>query len=112
VVADSNSVAKPAPAVQAPAPKAEQKKEGPQTQVKELPEEDAFQAGKKLEFAKGFIPIGSKPGLNYARGVKLCREIMKDYPGSEYAEEARKLLLTIPEDQRERYKLTNEELGL
>ena len=59
-----------------------------------------------------FMQLGKKAGLNYARGVKFCREIIKDYPGSEYADEARKLMLEIPENERARYNITDEELGL
>ena len=118
--ADSNSVAapapaetKPAPVVQNPAPQPVQEARQPENQYKELSEEDAIQAERKLAYARDlFMKLGRKPGLNYTRGVALCREIIRDYPGSEYAQQARELLREIPENQRARYKITDEELGL
>lgn len=119
-VADSNSIAKPAPAAApkptltpAAAPEPAQQAVEPDNQYKELSEEDAIQAERKLVYARDlFMKMGSKPGLNYTRGVNLCREILKSYPDTEYAKQAQELLRQIPENQRARYNLTDQELGL
>jgi hypothetical protein len=111
--ADSNSVAAGAPEVQTPAVKPEPQAVRPQPQPRELSEEDKIMAERKLAATKDlFMPLGTKVGLNYARGVKFCREIIKEYPGSEYADQARELMRQVPEQERARYKITDEELGL
>ncbi len=58
------------------------------------------------------MKLGKKPGLNYREGVKLCREVMRKYPGSEYADQAQQLLRQVPEQERAQYGITDEELGL
>jgi hypothetical protein len=112
-VADSNSVSKAAPAAQTPAPKPAQQAAQPQSKFRQLSEEDAIMAERKVAVTRDlYMNIGKKPGLTYTQGVKLCREIMKDYAGSEYADQARDLLRKVPENQRTRYGITDEELGL
>ena len=81
---------------------------GPQ---QEMTLEDEFQAGKLLEHAKMLINTGSKFSIS-RRAIDACREILKDYPGTKYAEEARMLLRKVPERYHKRHKITNEELGL
>jgi len=72
-----------------------------------------YEAGKKLEYARGlFIPAGRKNFLTSKRGVDLCREIIREYPNTKYAQEARLLLRQVPENERKRYSITNEEMGL
>jgi len=72
-----------------------------------------YQAAKLLEYARTlFIPVGRKTGMSSKKGVELCREIIKTYPETEYADEARKLLRRVPEHKRKLYKVTNEEMGL
>ena len=83
------------------------------------PEEDLlenpqyYQAAKLLEYARTlFIPLGRKTMLTSKKGVELCREIITKYPETKYADEARMLLRKVPEHERKRYKITNEEMGL
>jgi hypothetical protein len=110
-VADSNSVSNALPAVQTPVPAFVQ--QTPRPQPRELSEEDAIMAEKKVGAARDlFMKLGAKPGLTYTQGVRICREVMKEYPGSPYADQARDLLRQVPENQRARYKITDEELGL
>jgi hypothetical protein len=45
-------------------------------------------------------------------GVDLCRQIINEYHNTTYADEARKLLRTIPPNEQKRYNITNEEMGL
>ena len=77
----------------------------------EITPED-YEAGKKLEYAKAFVQMGRKPKLTSKLAVDTCREIIKDYPQSEYAQEARMLLRKVPEYERKRYKITDAEMGL
>jgi hypothetical protein len=72
-----------------------------------------YEAAKKVEFAKTlFIPSGQKRFMTSKNGVETCREILRRWPNTKYAEQARQLLRKIPEDEQKRYKITNEELGL
>ena len=72
-----------------------------------------FQAQKLLEYARGlFVPAGRKRFLSSKTAVDLCRQIINEYPNTSYADEARKLLRTVPADERKRYNITNEEMGL
>lgn len=82
------------------------------TQDTEITAED-FQAQKLLAYAKGlFIPAGRKKFLTSKMGVDLCRQIIRDYPNTTYADEARKLLRTVPPNEQKRYNITPEEMGL
>lgn len=82
------------------------------TQDTEITAED-FQAQKLLAYAKGlFIPAGRKKFLTSKMGVDLCRRIIRDYPNTTYADEARKLLRTVPPHEQKRYNITPEEMGL
>jgi hypothetical protein len=120
LIADSNSVPKAvqAPAVQKPVQKPAiqqpaQQAGQPQNHYKELSEEDTIQAEKLVTYAEDlFMKAAGKHVITYKRGVDLCRQVMKDYAGSEYAERARQLLRKVPENQRERLGITDQELGL
>ncbi|MHC4883202.1 MAG: hypothetical protein ACYTCV_11495 [Planctomycetota bacterium] len=50
--------------------------------------------------------------LSYSQAVAICRGVIKDYPNTEYEQQARKLLREVPEDLRSQYNLSDEELGL
>lgn len=74
---------------------------------------EQFQAEKLQSFAEGlFAPAAKKGAITYKQTVELCRQIMKDYPNTPQAEQARQLLRQLPEEDRKRYNVTNEELGL
>lgn len=80
---------------------------------KELPIEQQVDAEKKLSYVRDLFIRGSKMRIqSYKRGVDFCREIMRDYPDTIYAEQARMLLRQVPESRRSTYNITNEELGL
>jgi len=82
------------------------------TQDTEITPED-FQAQKLLAYAKGlFIPAGRKKFMTSKMGVDLCRQIIREYPNTTYADEARKLLRTVPPNEQKRYNITPEEMGL
>lgn len=74
---------------------------------------EQFQAEKLQSFAEGlFGPAAKKGVITYKQTVDLCRQIMKDYPNTPQAEQARQMLRQIPEAERKKYKVTNEEMGL
>ncbi len=83
----------------------------PQPDTEITPED--FQAQKLLTYAQGlFIPAGRKTAMTSKTGVDLCRQVIKEYPNTTYADEARKLLRTIPPNEQKRYNITKEEMGL
>lgn len=85
----------------------------PAAGFRQLPLEEEVQAEKELSYARDlFMELAQKRGLTYTRGVELCREIIRKYPNTRYEQEARLLLRQVPENQRARYQLTNQELGL
>ena len=74
---------------------------------------DQYDAAKQLEYARGlFIPAGRKGPLTSKQGVEICRRIIQKWPNTTYADEARQLLRQVPENERIRYGITNEEMGL
>ncbi len=73
---------------------------------------ESYQAGKLLEHAKMFVSAGRKPVLTSKTGIDLCRRIIREFPNTKYAEEARGLLKRVPEYERKRYKITDKEMGL
>ncbi|RKY07156.1 MAG: hypothetical protein DRP66_07340 [Planctomycetota bacterium] len=73
---------------------------------------ESYQAGKLLEYAKMFISAGRKPVLTSKKGIDTCRQIIRDYPNTKYEQEARMLLRRVPEYERKRYNITDEEMGL
>ncbi len=73
---------------------------------------DDYQAGKLLEYAKMYVKAGRKPVLTSKKGIDLCRQIIREYPNTKYAKEARLLLRRVPEYERKRYNITDKEMGL
>ncbi|MBW8034478.1 MAG: hypothetical protein FVQ79_02100 [Planctomycetes bacterium] len=73
--------------------------------------EDEVAAQRDLEGAKLLINTGSKFSFP-KKGIEACRKVLKDYPGTKYANEARMLLRKVPKRLHKRHKITNEELGL
>lgn len=74
---------------------------------------DTFQAGKLYEATKTlFIPAGKKGFITTKTGVDNCRTLIRDYSHTEYADKARELLRQLPDRDKERYKITDEEMGL
>ena len=69
------------------------------------------QASKLLENAKAFMKIGTR-FTTPKQGIELCRRIIREYPDTTYARQARELLRGLPERHQKRYKITDEEMGL
>lgn len=67
---------------------------------------------KQLQFATGYIATAKQGVTPYAQPVAICRDVIKNNPGTKYADQARELLRQVPPDQRARFNITDEELGL
>jgi len=81
-------------------------------QFRELTIEERVQAERLFEVALFERKKARLPGMNYARMVEYCRQIIKQFPGSPEAAKARRMLAEVPESERKLYNITNEELGL
>lgn len=81
-------------------------------QFKELSPEDKVRAEKLFELAVTQRKMGRLPGMTYKKMVDYCREIIQNWPDSVYAFKARRMLRDIPEWHRERYNITDEEMGI
>ncbi|MBL7214069.1 MAG: hypothetical protein ISS71_00155 [Phycisphaerae bacterium] len=51
-------------------------------------------------------------GKSPEKGIVACREVLKKYPNTEYAQQARELLRRVPPQYKKKYEITDEELGL
>ena len=108
----------PLPPRPQPTPVANQLEQNPQQVVtgvddSKLAEEEKIEAEKLLIYARDlFMQLGKKRGLTYTRGVDFCRQIIRKFPGTSYAQQAQQLLRQVPENQRQRYSITDQELGL
>jgi hypothetical protein len=90
----------------APQAKPQQEESGDFTEVD-------YQAQKDLEYAKQLFKIGDRLQYHtYAKPIELCRNIIAKYPTTKYAQEARVLMRQVPERFRDRYHITDAELGL
>ena len=69
-------------------------------------------AKQKLMFAQNNMKMARKGILSYSQAVAICRGVIKDYPNTDYEQQARELLREVPEDLRAQYNLSDEELGL
>ncbi len=79
---------------------------------KELSEEDQVAAEQLFEMALASRKMGRLPMLTYGQMVDYCRQIIQRFPGSEFDFKARRMLADIPEEYRDRYKITPEEIDL
>jgi len=91
------------------------KQNGPEPATKKRASEELEdvnpQAEKLLEHAKKFMKIGTR-FTTPKQGIEMCRRILKEYPDTRYADEARGLLRSLPERHQKKYKITDEEMGL
>ena len=65
----------------------------------------------RAEAAKKNVNAPLVGEINKRRMVDLCRQIMRQYPDSEYAAKARQALAGLPEKDRRRYSVTDQEIG-
>lgn len=88
-------------------PQAEQ-----QVEEEEVPIEYEVQAQQLFELALAQRKMGRLPRVSYAQTVQYCRRIINEFPKSSYAPKARAILRDLPEEERIRYNITDEEMGL
>ncbi|HUV40390.1 MAG TPA: hypothetical protein VMW23_01210 [Sedimentisphaerales bacterium] len=82
-----------------------------QQQFKELTPEEQVQAEKLFEMAMFERKRARLPGMNYGGMVRYCREIIQRFPGSSQAQLAKQMLAEVPQHERGRYNITEEELS-
>ena len=71
-----------------------------------------IQAQRLFQMAEAEFKIARKPLMSYKRCVDYCRQIINEFTDSAEAAKARVLLRKIPEREREKWKVTDEEMGL
>jgi len=71
-----------------------------------------IQAQRLYQMAEAEFKIARKPLMSFKRCVDYCREIISKFPDSAEAAKARVLLRKMPARERERWKVTDEEMGL
>ena len=50
--------------------------------------------------------------MSYSQMVVLCRDVIRQYPGTQYERQGRELLRQVPDDLRSQFNITDEELEL
>ena len=71
-----------------------------------------IQAQRLYQMAEVEFRIARKPLMSFKRCVDYCRQIINKFPDSAEAAKARVLLRKMPERERVRWKVTDEEMGL
>ena len=89
-----------------------QTQEQPTMQFRELTEEEQVEAERLLEWAIQTRKMGRLPAISYKQTIDTCRQIIKQFPGTEYEFKAKRILADIPEQYRSRYNVTEEEIDL
>ena len=86
----------------------------PKPEFKKLSEIEDIQAQRLFEAAMTARKMGRLPGirLGYKNMVDHCREIIRKWPDSEYAFNAKRLLADIPQRYHKMYNITKEEIDL
>lgn len=86
----------------------------PKPEFKKLNEIEEIQAQRLFEAAMTARKMGRLPGikLGYKNMVDHCREIIRRWPESKYAFDAKRLLADIPERYHKMYNITKEEIDL
>jgi hypothetical protein len=111
--ADPNQPRSPVPPAAKPAAPARQR---PVASDYDFPMEDAqaeVEAGKLLNLAKIEIEESIKiTGSNPKEGIEACRKVLELYPNTPYAKQAQVLLRRVPDRYKQRFNITDEEMGL
>jgi len=86
----------------------------PKPEFKKLSEIEDIQAQRLFEAAMTERKMGRLPGirLGYKKMVDHCREIIRKWPNSKYAFEAKRMLADIPQRYHKMYNITKEEIDL
>ncbi len=86
--------------------------EQPTKQFRELTEAEEAEAQRLLEWAIQSRKMGRLPAISYKQTIDACRQIIKQFPDTEYEFKAKRILADIPEQYRSRYNITEEEIDL
>lgn len=89
-----------------------QTSEQPTKQFRELTEAEDAEAQRLLEWAIQSRKMGRLPAISYKQTVDACRQIIKQFPDTEYEFKAKRILADIPEQYRSRYNITEDEIDL
>jgi len=84
----------------------------PTKQFRQLTIEEDVEAQRLLEWAIQSRKMGRLPAISYKQTVDTCRQIIKQFPDTEYEFKAKRILADIPEQYRSRYNITEEEIDL
>jgi hypothetical protein len=106
--AESKEVAEPVP----PAQKQVEKPKPTVLYFKPLSEIEQIEAEKLLSVAVPGRSIGRLPMTGFNLMVPNCRQIIKRWPESQYAYQARRLLADLPPRYQTRYSVTKEEIDV
>lgn len=79
---------------------------------KEVDEIEQIEADNILANVPQWRTIGRMPFTGYNIMVQSCRQLMQRFPGTIYDYKARRALAQIPEQYRQRYKITDDEVDL
>jgi len=84
----------------------------PQGQLKFKPigEEQQVRADELWQRVLAGRKMGRLPIIPYGDMVRYCRQILSEFPGSEYAYKAKRALADIPESAQRQYNVTPQEL--
>ena len=85
--------------------------EAVKSKFKELSEIEAIEAERLFEVAVMARSMG-RTQTGFKLMVDTCRQMIGKFDGSEYAFKAKRMLADIPERYRQRYKITDKEMGL
>jgi hypothetical protein len=89
-----------------------QKAQQPTKQFRELTEAEDAEAQRLLEWAIQSRKMGRLPAISYKQTIDACRQIIKQFPDTEYEFKAKRILADIPEQYRSRYNITEDEIDL
>jgi hypothetical protein len=81
-------------------------------QAEDVPIEYEVQAEQLFELALTHRKMGRLPRISYDYCVHYCRRVIHEFPKSSYAPKAKRILRDLPEEERLRYSITDEEMGL
>jgi len=84
----------------------------PQPVFKPLTEEQAARAEQLWQMVVTSRKMGRLPVIPYGQMVQYCRQIINEFPGSEYAYRAKLALADIPDSARRQYNITEQELDV
>ena len=77
---------------------------------KSLEEEQQVRAEQIWQMVPTMRKMGRLPIIPYGDMVRYCRQILSEFPGSEYAYKAKRALADIPESAQRQYNVTPQEL--